>query len=162
MYLAQVSGTQIVDPRPVGGVLRFPCMDYKKESGKRLKRAREAKRLTLDGLSQRLGGVLSKSRLSNYEQGARMIGPQEALAIAPILGVQPAHLLCVDVEEGEMTAQEMELLRNFRALPENDRAAYSRRIEVLALAYREPVPDEKLSAEVRKGPLPRRTKNTTK
>ena len=133
-------------------------MDYKKESGRRLKRAREAKRLTLDGLSQRLGGVLSKSRLSNYEQGARMIGPQEALAIAPILGVQPAHLLCVDVEEGEMTAQEMELLRNFRALPENDRVAYSRRIEVLALAYREPVPDEKLSDAVRKGPAPRRTK----
>ena len=72
------------------------------------------------------------------------MGPEEALVLAKPLGVSPAYLLCVDVE-GDMTQQEEELLRNFRALPERDRGEYSRRIEVLALAYREPVPDERLS-----------------
>lgn len=61
-----------------------------------------------------------------------------------------------------MTVQEQELLKNFRALPERDRNDYARRIEVLALAYREPVPDERLPAEIRKGaPRRRKPRNTT-
>lgn len=126
-------------------------MNYKKEAGKRLKAAREDKKLTLQELSKRLGGVLSPSRLSNYEQGTRMLGVPEALALHGVLGVQPSHLLCVDVEEGDMTQQEIELLKNYRALPERDRNEYSRRIEVLAMAYKEPVPDERLSPAVRRG-----------
>lgn len=133
-------------------------MNYKKEAGRRLKAAREDKGWTLGELSKRLGNILSPSRLSNYEQGTRMIGVREALALHSVLGVQPSHLLCVDIEEGEMTPQEMELLRNFRALPEKDRADYARRIGVLALAYREPVPDEKLPAAVRRGSPLRRSK----
>lgn len=157
-----MSVTQIVE-QPYRGVrLPFRGMDYKKESGRRLKSAREDKRMTLAELSKRVGGVLSVSRISNYEQGERMIGPQEALALAPHLGVQPSHLLCVDVEEGDMTPEESSLLRNFRALPERDRAEYSRRIEVLAMAYREPVPDEKLSPSVRAGAPLRRTKTRQK
>lgn len=73
-----------------------------------------------------------------------MLGIEEAILLYPVLGVSPAHLLCADEVEGDMTAQEQELLRNFRALPERDRNDYARRIGVLALAYREPVPDEKL------------------
>ena len=138
-------------PYPLG-------MNYKKESGRRLKAARESMRWTLGELSRRIGGGLSASRLSNYEQGTRQLGVRESIALAPVLQVQPSYLLCVDVEEGEMTQQEIELLRNFRALPERDRNDYSRRIEVLALAYREPVPDERLSPEVRRGPTPRRSK----
>jgi transcriptional regulator with XRE-family HTH domain len=126
-------------------------MNYKKESGERLKSARRDKKLTLPELSNRLGGLLSVSRLSNYEQGIRQLGIKEALALSRILGVNASYLLCVETVEDEMTAQENELLRNFRALPENERGAYARRIEVLALAYREPVPDEKLSPEVRNG-----------
>jgi transcriptional regulator with XRE-family HTH domain len=131
-------------------------MDYKKEAGRRLKKAREAKNWTLKQLSTQLRGILSESRLSNYEQGIRMIGVEEALAVYRVLGVQPSYLLCVDVEEDDMTPQEITLLRNYRALPEKDRNDYSRRIEVLALAYREPVPDERLSDDVRKGTAPKR------
>jgi transcriptional regulator with XRE-family HTH domain len=131
-------------------------MDYKKEAGRRLKKARESKNWTLKQLSAQLRGVLSESRLSNYEQGIRMIGVEEALAVYRVLGVQPSYLLCVDVEEDDMTPQEITLLRNYRALPEKDRNDYSRRIEVLALAYREPVPDERLSDDVRKGTAPKR------
>ena len=132
-------------------------MDYRKESGRRLQKARIAKKLTLQQLSKLTGGVLSTSRLGNYEQGTRMMGVEEALALRFPLGVSAAHLLCVDVEEGEMTTQETELLKNYRALPEKDRNDYSRRIEVLALAYREPVPDERLSPSVRKGMTRRST-----
>jgi transcriptional regulator with XRE-family HTH domain len=126
-------------------------MNYKKESGKRLKAARQNKGWTLEELSRRTGGLLSTSRLGNYEQGTRMLGVRESLALSAVLAVQPSHLLCVDGEEGDMTPQEIELLRNYRALPERDRNDYSRRIEVLAMAYREPVPDERLSTTVRKG-----------
>lgn len=91
-----------------------------------------------------------------------MLGPKESLALSAVLGVTPSHLLCVDVQEDEMTPQELELLRDFRALPERDRNEYSRRIQVLALAYREPVPDERLSALVRKGaPLKRKSRKNT-
>lgn len=120
-------------------------MNYKKEAGRRLKAARLEKRLTLLELSRRARGLLSPSRLGNYEQGTRMLGVEEALALAPVLEVNPSHLLCVDVTEGDLTKQEDELLRNFRALPENERGAYARRISVLALAYKEAVPDEKLN-----------------
>lgn len=152
--MMQAPETQIVERPPVGEPLRLwrmGAIDYKKEAGRRLKAARLDKKLTLQELSKRVGGLLSASRLGNYEQGTRMIGVRESLALHSVLGVQPAHLLCVDVEDGEMTPQEIELLRNYRALPEKDRADYSRRIGVLALAYKEPVPDERLSPIVQKG-----------
>lgn len=127
-------------------------MNYRKESGKRLKAARQTKGWTLDELSKKTGGLLSISRLGNYEQGTRMPGVREALALGTVLGVKASHLLCVDGEEEEdMTQQEKELLRNFQALPERDRNDYARRIEVLAMAYKEPVPDERLSPIVRGG-----------
>jgi transcriptional regulator with XRE-family HTH domain len=119
-------------------------MDYTKETGRRLKAARQAKKLTLQGLSKQMRGVLSASRLGNYEQGTRAMGTPEALAIGQALEVNPSYLLCVETDEGDMTAQEQELLRNFRALPENERGSYARRISVLALAYKEPVGDERI------------------
>lgn len=117
-------------------------MDYQAESAKRLRKARKDKDLSLEELSQRTNvPKLSKSRISNYEQGIRMMGPAEAISLGEALDVDPAHLLCV---QQSVTKQESDLLRNWRALPENDRNEYSRRIEVLALAYREPVPDERM------------------
>lgn len=127
-------------------------MNYKKESGRRLKTARRAKGWTLEELSKKTGGLLSTSRLGNYEQGTRMIGVRESLALGTVLGVKASHLLCADGDEGdEMTMQENELLRDFRALPERDRNDYARRIAVLAMAYKEAVPDERLSEVVRRG-----------
>lgn len=152
----QALSTQKVERPLASRCLSSIGMNYKKESGRRLKAARNNKGWTLEELSLRTGGLLSTSRLGNYEQGTRMLGVRESLALGPVLGVQPAHLLCVDGDEGDMTAQEIELLRNYRALPERDRNDYSRRIEVLALAYREPVPDERLSKALRKG-APKKT-----
>lgn len=123
-------------------------MNIKKEGGRRLKAARNDKGWSQKDLERQTGGVLSASRIGNYEAGIRQMKSKEALVLAKALGVEPSYLLCVDGEEGgEMTPQETLLLRNFRALPEKDRNAYARRIETLALMYREPVPDERLGVE---------------
>jgi len=126
-------------------------MNFKVESGRRLKKARLDRGFSLAKLSEQVGGMFSPSRISNYEQGTRGLKQREANVLARVLGVEPAYLLCVDVEDDDMTPLERELLRNFRALPEKDRIAYARRIEVLALAYREPVPDENLPLLIRQG-----------
>jgi transcriptional regulator with XRE-family HTH domain len=122
--------------------LTYPAaVDYKVEIGKRIRTAREALNLSLEELSKRTGGKLSKSRIGNYEQGLRMPGPAEANTLATALGVDAAHLLCL---QRVFTDRAIELMRNWSALPEKDREEYFRRIQVLALAYLQPVPDEHL------------------
>lgn len=116
-------------------------MDYKKEIGRRIQAARDACGWSLVELSKKLGGRLSASRISNYEQGTRLPGPQEVNLLAEALGESAAWLACL---ESEMSHEEEILLRNWRALPENQRVEYARRIEMLAMAYRVPVSDEKL------------------
>ena len=72
-----------------------------------------------------------------------MLKPQEARILGEALNVEPAYLMCL--EGGEMLPEEVDLLANWRALPEKDRKEYSRRISALALVYKEPVPDERLT-----------------
>jgi transcriptional regulator with XRE-family HTH domain len=117
-------------------------MNYKQEIGRRIRESRTKRGWSLEELAQQTGERLSKSRISNYEQGARMPGPAEVNILAQALGVDSAWLMCL---QSVFTSQAIEMMRNWMALPEKDRNDYFRRIEVLALAYREPVPDEKLS-----------------
>lgn len=119
------------------------AVNYKDEIGRRIQEARKAKGLSLEELSRRTKPQLSKSRIGNYEQGTRMPGPEEANALGEALGMDAAFLMCLSQN---ITKQESDLLRNWRALPENERNDYARRIGVLALAYREPVPDERMGA----------------
>lgn len=119
-------------------------VNYKDEIGRRIRTARKQKGWSLAELAKATDGKLSQSRIGNYEQGTRMPGPQEANTLATALGVDAAWLMCLQTV---FTAQAIALMRNWQALPENDRMDYFRRIEVLALAYRQPVPDEKLSGE---------------
>ena len=120
-------------------------MDFPKEIGRRIKAARRSGGMTLHDLSRATNGVLSPSRISNYEQGLRLPGPQEALILAKALTTSAARLMCLDGEVG-MTEDEATVLRNWRALPEKDRNDYARRIEALAMVYREPVSDERIGA----------------
>lgn len=134
----------------MAGGRRVACtpMNWKKKIGERIKAARTAKGLSLEELSERTGRVLSASRISNYEQGTRLCKPQQAAILAPHLGVTASHLQCLDArgeEDDEMSPEAKRLLRGWEALPENERMAYLRRIETLALAYRDPVPDENLA-----------------
>ena len=68
-------------------------MDVKKEIGKRIKKERNDGGLSLDQLSRRLNGILSASRFGNYEQGARLPGPQEIRMLAVVFGCLPAYLM---------------------------------------------------------------------
>jgi len=128
-------------------VAENPDMNFKKETGKRIREARAnangGRGITLDELSERTKHVLSSSRISNYEQGLRLPKPQDALILGQALGVSAGHLMCLEGEE-DMLPEESDLLRNWRALPENERNAYARRIQALALVYRDAVPDEKV------------------
>jgi transcriptional regulator with XRE-family HTH domain len=64
---------------------------------------------------------LGKSRISNYEQGIRRLGLEEAKALAEALGtVSATYLLCLD-DEGFLSVQEQELLRCFRQTDERGR-----------------------------------------
>ena len=64
-----------------------------KQIGARLRKARHDAGLSLSGVSERTGGLLSRSRISNYEQGLRRIGLEEAELIAGVTGVSAAYLL---------------------------------------------------------------------
>lgn len=132
--------------------VRVVCtpMNWKKKIGERIKAARNAKtpRWTLAKLSEETGHALSPSRISNYEQGTRLCTAPDAAILAKALDVSASHLQCLDerAAEGEdMTPEQQRLLKSWGALPENERMAYLRRIETLALAYRESVPDEQLA-----------------
>ena len=70
-------------------------MDTKKEAGRRIKQAREARGYTLKAVCDLIPG-LTASRLSNWESGLRMIGVDEAKKLAPILGISAADILTVE------------------------------------------------------------------
>lgn len=74
------------------------------------------------------GGVLSKSRISNYEQGLRRMGLEEGRLLAVALGnVSATSLLCLEDEE-PLSEREQRLLACFRQTDERGREA------ILALA----------------------------
>lgn len=85
------------------------------EIGQRLRGARQAQGLSLAQLAERTGNSLSKSRISNYEQGIRRMGIEQAQTLAEALGtVSPVYLLCLDDSAPELSQEEQRLLGNFR------------------------------------------------
>jgi transcriptional regulator with XRE-family HTH domain len=95
-----------------GGI--YSCtMDLTKRIGKRLRNARSAQQLSLAGLAQRTSS-LSKSRISNYEQGIRRMGLEEAQELALALGtVSASYLLCLD-DFGPLSDHERDLIAHYR------------------------------------------------
>jgi len=123
--------------------------EYKAEIGRRIAKARaalgerEGREISLAELSRRTSGLLSKTRIGNYEQGDRMPGPAEANILAAALDVDAAYLMCL---KQEWNKHQIDFVTNWMALPENMREEYFDRIQTLSLAYRKPLPDEKLPA----------------
>lgn len=111
------------------------CMDYKKESGRRIRELRENRDWSLQDLSRRTKDVLSRTRIQNYEAGERMVGPHEAVILAAALGTKPAYIMGVDDIQLPITPQEEALIKNWRKLPENERMHYFRQIEQLAITW---------------------------
>lgn len=120
-------------------------MSYKTRIAANIKNAiaeyedRHHVKLTYPDLSRLCGDKLSATRLSNYANAIRMPGPGEANIMSNALECDAAWLMCL---KSELSPDEAALLRNIRALPENERKSYMRRIEVLSMAYRDPVPDD--------------------
>lgn len=84
--------------------------------GDRLRAERLRRGWSLNDLSSRTNGRLSKSRISNYEQGIRRMGLEAAEQLAEALEtVTPAWLLVLD-EEPPLSDDELGLVRTFRAM----------------------------------------------
>lgn len=142
---------RIVDPLENQG-LTIRGMDYKKECGARVAKLREERGWTLRELSTRTGDVLLPTRISNYETGERLLSQQEAVILAKALGTRPAFLLAVDDIQLPITQQEEALIRNWRTLPERERMEYFRKLEMLAMTYRDPVSEARV--ELHRIPAP--------
>jgi transcriptional regulator with XRE-family HTH domain len=94
-------------------VLQTLTMDLTKRIGQRLRAARQDQKLSLSELSARTDS-LSKSRISNYEQGIRRMGLEEAQELASALGtVTPVYLLCLE-DTDPLSQRERELVEHFR------------------------------------------------
>lgn len=127
------------------GRLGVSPLDFAKIIGVRIRKCRGEKGWTLGELSAKTGGTLSLQRISNYEQGRRTPGPAEAKILAKALGTRAAWIMALEETQTQLTKEEESLVKHWRVLPENERMAYARRIEQLAMVYRDPVPDEKLA-----------------
>jgi len=94
--------------------------DLTKKIGQRLRSARHAQGLSLSELSARTG-TLSKSRISNYEQGIRRMGLEEAQELSQALGtVTPIYLLCLD-DTDPLSEEERRLVESYRYADERGR-----------------------------------------
>lgn len=116
-------------------------MDFKDKVSQRLRAARVEAGLTLRELAERTDNIVSISRLNNYEHGTRMPGQAEAVLLGEALGKRPAYLLGVDDVQIPITPVEEALIKNWRTLPENERMALFRKVEVQAIRYRDAVQD---------------------
>lgn len=88
-------------------------LDLTKQIGQRLRSARQAQGLSLSELSN-LTGALSKSRISNYEQGIRRMGLEEARQLATALvSVTPTYLLCLE-DTDPLSKDERILVERYR------------------------------------------------
>ena len=128
-------------------------MDYKKEIGKRIRTARLEKGWKLRELAEATDNIVSVSMLNNYEHGARMPKPREAVLLGAALGKRPAYFLGVDDVQTTISTTEEALVRNWRTLPENERMKLFRQIEVQAMRYRDPVQDAQVERHL---PVPTR------
>jgi transcriptional regulator with XRE-family HTH domain len=93
-------------------------------AGARLREAREAHGLSQAELSEevkKLDGSISPSAIGNYEQGTRMFKLQQATLFGKVLGVAPAFLLLAEGEDVHLSDEEVALIKNYRAIPLEDR-----------------------------------------
>lgn len=109
-------------------------MDLTKKIGHRLRAARQAQKLSLAALAARTMS-LSKSRISNYEQGIRRMGLEEAQELSKALGtLSVSYLLCLE-DEVDLSAPESALLELYRKADTRGRDTILKVAET-QLAYR--------------------------
>lgn len=95
-------------------------MTLNKQIGQRLRAVRLAHQYSLSELASRTR-TLSKSRISNYEQGIRRMGIEEAQELSEALdGITPAYLLCLD-DTSPLSQEEWQLLQRYRKTDDRGR-----------------------------------------
>lgn len=90
--------------------------ELSRQIGRRLRSERLRRGWSLNDLSVRTNGLLSKSRISNYEQGIRRMGLEAAQQLAAALEtISPAWLLHL-TEDPPLEDDELHLIQRFRAM----------------------------------------------
>ena len=85
-----------------------------KDIALRLRYVREAQGLTQAELSELTDGELSKSRISNYEQGIRRMSLEAARALARPSAPSPPPISCAWTTRCSLTPDEIELIKKYR------------------------------------------------
>lgn len=116
-------------------------MTLNKQIGQRLRSARMSQKLSLSELAARTK-TLSKSRISNYEQGIRRMGLEEAVELAEALdGMTPTYLLCLD-DVSPLAPVELKLIERYRRTDDRGRETILRVAETQAEFSPPPPPPE--------------------
>jgi len=105
----------------------------------RLRDARQTLEWTLDESSKRMNGVISASRLGNYEQGTREPPLAQFARLAELYGVAMAWLVGAGALRSALSQEEIALVKDFRVLPERIRVELKRKIHVAAMTEKAPV-----------------------
>ena len=88
----------------------------KYELGGRIRKFREARKLSQKELAQLVG--VSNSRISNWEQGINRPDADILVSLCKALAVSPSELLDVHLSEDELSSQERAVIQAYRARPE--------------------------------------------
>ena len=88
----------------------------KYEIGSRIRKYREARRMSQKDLAQLIG--VSNGRVSNWEQGLNRPDADMIADICRALVVSPSELLDVHLCEDELTIHERQVIQAYRAKPE--------------------------------------------
>ena len=108
-------------------------MSTKEEIGRRIREARKERKLTQSNVCELVAG-LQVSTLSNWEQGLREMGVDEAKRLAPVLGVSAAYLLTLTDEPASeaISDDERHLLELYRHADERGHDAILGAAETLS------------------------------
>lgn len=109
--------------------------DWDVRIGKRIAAFREAKGWSQAQLARECK-TLSKSRIANYEAGARRPDLEAARTIAGVFLTSAAHLLILDNDQPVLSPQEAEVIRSLRWMPDETRREFTRRVLEVGLAHK--------------------------
>jgi transcriptional regulator with XRE-family HTH domain len=98
-------------------------MDTKTESGLRIKACRKNAGLKQREVCDSIPG-LTVTRLSNWENGLRMLSIDEAKRLAPVLETTAGYLLTIDNDPGDKRLQS--LIAKYKMLDERGKTALHR------------------------------------
>jgi transcriptional regulator with XRE-family HTH domain len=115
----------------MGRVERNDVVERNRDMGERLRQARDTRGLSLSALATRTGGVLNKSCISNYEQGLRRMGIEQAEILAQALEtVSVQYLLCLN-DDGFLSCEERDVVERLRRMDERRRVMVRAVLEAL-------------------------------